>query len=176
MHESVMEYAASKLTAEMVTGKSVLEVGSYDVNGSVKPHIMSLMPTDFTGMDIRHGPNVDIVCNITNYDSKRKYDLVVCCEAFEHIVDWRGAVSVIKQITVTNGIILITTRSNGYPRHEYPGDFWRYSQDDMRCLFSDCEILDLTDDPQVPGVFVMVKKPEDFRENDLSGYDVEGVI
>jgi len=74
------------------------------------------------------------------------------------------------------GIILITTRSVGFPYHGYPYDFWRFEISDMKNIFSDCEILALGRDPSEPGVFIKVRKPEDFNELDLSDYALYSII
>ena len=175
MHESVMQYVESMLTKEIVLGARVLEIGAYNVNGSVRPYIQSLEPASYLGMDIQAGPSVDLVMDIKDlpesYDNR--FDIVVCAEVFEHIEDWKAAIKRIKEITKPSGYILITTRSIGFPLHEYPADHWRYNKQDMTFIFSDCDILDLRNDPQVPGVFVFAQIPQDFPAIvDLSTYAI----
>jgi len=48
----------------------------------------------------------------------------------------------------------------------------------MKHIFSDCEILSLEKDkyPGVPGVFIKVKKPIVFVENNLSDYKLYSII
>jgi hypothetical protein len=50
---------ASKITKDKVR---VLDVGSYDVNGSYR-HLFDKSKYHYTGLDMEEGPNVDIVLN-----------------------------------------------------------------------------------------------------------------
>ena len=56
---------------------------------------------------------------------------------------------------------MITTRSRGFPLHDYPGDFWRYEPDDMRARSADCDLVRMERDEADPGIFVVVRTPED---------------
>lgn len=47
---------------------------------------------------------------------------------------------------------------------------------DMEQIFSDSEIIKLEDDYESPGVFIKVRNPEQFSENDLSDYKVYNMI
>lgn len=61
----------------------------------------------------------------------------------------------------------MTTRSIGFPYHAYPHDFWRYEPDDIREIFSDCDIRKLEKESTGLGVYAKVQKPEMFVERDL---------
>jgi len=54
MQDKVKQWVRDNSTRE---GKT-LDVGSFDVNGSLKD-----LFDDYTGIDMREGPNVDIVAN-----------------------------------------------------------------------------------------------------------------
>ena len=67
---------------------SVLDVGSYDVNGTYKP-IFNNVKYNYTGLDMEAGPNVDIVLETPyNWESipNDSYDIVISGQAFEHIL------------------------------------------------------------------------------------------
>lgn len=176
MHESVMEFAKRCLTPELLGGCDVLEVGSLNVNGSVRDFAEPLAGMYF-GIDIVSGPGVDLVQDATAM-SGDGWGLVVCTEMLEHARDWRAAVSHLKQAVDEGSLILLTTRSIGFARHhEHPGDFWRFSVEQMRDIFSDFEILALEPDPGGsgggPGVFLFARKPKkNWVERDLSDIDV----
>lgn len=81
-----------------------------------------------------------------------------------------------KNICKATGIILIIVPSH-WSFHEYPNDFWRYGKEDIRNIFSDCDILVLDEDPQLPSlVYGKIRKPNGFAERDLSGYLLYSVI
>ena len=67
---------------------------------------------------------------------------------------------------------MITTRSRGFPLHDYPGDFWRYEPDDMRAISADCDLVRMERDEADPGIFVAVRTPEDpaWEPLDLTGW------
>jgi SAM-dependent methyltransferase len=158
MHESVLAFGKAVLTPELVTGKRVLEVGALNVNGSLRAHIEALKPAFYHGIDIQAGPGVDEVVDICDVAIPDQFDLVVSTEMLEHAPDWRAAVHHMKAALKPGGRLLLTTRSAGFPLHEYPGDHWRFSVENMRAIFADCAIERLEMDPQAPGVFVMVRQ------------------
>ena len=171
-------FGAINLNEEEIEGKNILEVGSYDINGGLRPIVESWKPAKYVGVDIEKGPGVDVVCNaeeLLDKFEKNSFDIVISTELLEHVKDWRKAISNIKNICKPNGIILITTRSYGFGYHAYPYDFWRYELEDMEKIFSDCEILVLEKDP-AKGVFIKVKKPNNFIENDLSNYELYSIV
>ena len=172
-------FGAKNFTREEVEGKKILEVGSYDVNGTIRPVIELLNPLEYVGIDIEKGPGVDIVCkaeDIIKEFGKESFDIVISTELLEHIINWRKVISNFKNICKSDGIILITTRSYGCHYHGYPHDFWRYEIQDMNNIFSDCIIEKIEPDNYDPGVFIKVRKPKKFIENDLSDYKLYSMI
>jgi len=168
MHASCILFAERVIKKEEVFGKSVLEVGSLNVNGSIKDSILMFKPQVYTGIDMRDGLNVDLVCNSSDLIKtfgEESFDVVLCFNTLEHIEDWKTAIHNIKGVCKKDGIILITTVSKGFQKHDYPNDYWRYELDDMKAIFSDCEIRQ-EKDPEIPGVFLKARKIG--IENDLS--------
>lgn len=176
---SCIIFGATNLTKEEVKGKRIIEVGSYDVNGSLRPVIESWNPAKYVGVDIEKGPGVDIVCSAEDMIEKfgkESFDIVISTELLEHVKDWTKIISNIKNTCKPNGGILITTRSYGSSYHAYPYDFWRYEVEDMENIFSDCIIEKLEKDRLSPGVFMKAKKPNGFVEKDLSNYELYSII
>ena len=156
-----------------------MEVGSRNVNGSLRPIIERSSPADYIGVDIENGPGVDMICDadkLVDVFGSNKFDLVVSMEMLEHVKDWQKVISNIKKACNPGGVILITTRSYGFHYHAYPYDFWRYEMNDMKEIFNDCEILALESDGSLPGVFIKAKKPSDFQENNLLNYGLYSMI
>lgn len=175
-----IEFGVKNLTIEEVKGKKIVEVGSYDVNGSLRPIIESWgEPAQYIGVDIMEGSGVDMICDaedILDRFGRESFDVVISTELLEHVRDWRKVFSNLKQICKKEGVILITTRSYGFGYHGHPYDFWRYEPEDMEQIFSDCRILSLQKDSRDPGVYIKVQKPADFDENKLSDIKLYSII
>jgi SAM-dependent methyltransferase len=176
---SCVVFGAKHLSREEVFGKRVAEVGSYDVNGTLRPIVEAWEPAEYIGVDLEKGPGVDLTCNAENLlenFEKESFDIVISTELIEHVRDWRKVISNLKNICKPDGIILITTRSYGFGYHAYPYDFWRYELEDIQNIFSDCEILSLEKDYQAPGVFIKAKKTKTFHEKNLSSYSLYSIV
>lgn len=179
MNVSCIIFVASNLKSEDIKDKRVIELGSQDINGSTRRLINSFSPLKCIGVDIEKGPNVDVVCSaeeIFTYFKKESFNVVLSTEMLEHVQDWKKVISNIKNLCKPGGTIIITTRSYGFRYHPTPTDFWRFEIEDMENIFSDCEIINLENDYESPGVFVHIKKPVEFIENDLSDYKVYSMV
>lgn len=176
MNAAVEAFVKSSLPADRVAGMDVLEAGSMDVNGSVRPILMAHRPKSYVGTDLRAGPGVDVVCpvgELVEFFGRSSFDVVVSTEMLEHVEDWRGAVSNMKRVLRPGGFLALTTRSPGFKYHPYPKDCWRFTRHDIRCMFSDMDIEAIEGDPLAPGIFVLARMPDEFEEMCLSGIDVQ---
>lgn len=177
-HRSVLAFVMTHISAADVAGKKVLEVGSLDVNGSPRWLIELLAPASYIGVDMRPGPKVDQICAASALIATfgvESFDVVVSTEMLEHAEDWRGAVSNMKRVLVPGGLLLVTTRSPGFPQHDYPGDYWRFTRQDALEIFSDMEEIEVVEDPMAPGILVRARRPTVFVETDLTAKNVPGV-
>jgi len=179
-HKPCIDFGNNNLHESDVKGKRVIEVGSRDVNGSLRNVILPKGPAEYIGVDIEDGPGVDRICNVfdlTKEFGPESFDVVISTEMIEHVQDWRGAISQVKSILRPNGAVLILTRSKGFPYHGYPDDFWRFELDDMREVFGDLEIEALESDiPSAPGVFVKARKKDGFKEKDLKSVALFSIV
>ncbi len=175
MHGSVYGFLEAHASTGDVAGKRVLEVGALDVNGSPRRVLEPLGPAEYVGVDMREGPKVDRVCQaseIVDLYGPESFDVIVSTEMLEHAVDWWGAVSNMKRALRPGGLLLLTTRSPGFPLHDHPGDHWRFTVQDAREIFADMDELVVLEDPAAPGVFVRARKPAAFTELDLTAKNV----
>jgi len=159
---SVTGFAEQALARADVEGKAVLEVGSRDVNGSVRPYVESLSPKSYVGVDIEAGPRVDEVVDSARLIERfgpESFDVVITTEMLEHVRDWRAVMANLKGVLRPGGLLLMTTRSIGFRYHAYPHDYWRYEAADMRTILSDLDMVILRSDPAEPGIFVLARKP-----------------
>jgi SAM-dependent methyltransferase len=177
-HAQCILFAALNIARKEIYGKKVTEVGSMDVNGSLRPLLESFKPKQYLGIDVIEGRGVDVVCNaedlMRNFQ-KQSFDVLISTEMLEHVRNWKLVISNFKNVVKSGGKIVITTRSYGFPYHGYPYDFWRYELEDIKKIFSDCVIERLERDPE-KGVFAKIVKPENFIENDLSDYELYSMI
>jgi len=176
---SCIDFGKAYIKKEDVEGKAVIEIGAYDVNGSLRPVVEALAPSSYVGIDIEAGPGVDQICaveDITKVFGCDRFDVVICTEVLEHVKNWQNVIHNIKNVTKPGGILLITTRSKGFAYHGFPADFWRYEKSDMEFIFSDFDIEALENDPLYPGVLLKARKPLGFVENKLEGYKLYSII
>ena len=174
-----LETVKTALRPVDVRGKRVLEVGSLDVNGSVRGDIVALGPTDYVGIDIRPGPGVDVICDagdLVERFGENAFDVVISTELLEHARDWRRIVSNIKRVTKPNGVMIVSTRSYGVDFHRQPFDYWRYQQKDFEAIFADVAVEDLQLDPTDPGLLIKARKPAPFVERDLSDLALYSIL
>ncbi|MGI9075425.1 MAG: methyltransferase domain-containing protein [Bryobacteraceae bacterium] len=166
------------MSAADAQGKAVLEVGARNVNGSLRSFIEGLSPSLYIGVDVEPGIGVDEVCRaeeVLGRFGHAAFDLLISTELLEHVHDWRTVITGFKSVLRANGVLLITTRSHGFPYHGYPHDYWRYELPDMEEIFADFAIEALEPDPSMPGVFVRARKPAGFSARDLSGIHLQPV-
>jgi len=178
-NRTCIEFAQRVINREDIQGKSVLEVGSLDINGSLRPIVEIYHPYSYIGIDIINGHGVDVICDsnqICAYFGQETFDCIIATELIEHVRDWKDTISNFKNALKSNGIILITTRSKGFHFHGYPYDYWRYEVKDMRAIFSDFHILALETDKLSPGVLLKARKPVEFVEFNTNDYQLYSII
>ena len=172
-------WVARNVSRDEIVGKRIVEVGSYDVNGSLRDVLGLLQPAEYMGVDIVEGPGVDKICraeNLVETFGEQSFDVVVTSSSMEHIEDWRTALSNMKRVCKNGGMLLFIAPSD-WPFHEYPGDFWRYGPEDIREIFSDFDVLLLEEDKDIPSlVYAKLEKPESFSEADIANYKLFSVV
>ncbi len=112
----------------------VLDVGSYDVNGTYRDIFSPKY--DYVGLDMCAGPNVDIVPkNIYDWNeiNDNEFDLVISGQAFEHIEYPWLTIKEIARVMKPSGFCIITA-PNATPEHRYPTDCYRYFSDGLTAL------------------------------------------
>ncbi|MDA7696441.1 class I SAM-dependent methyltransferase [Porticoccaceae bacterium] len=94
---------------------SILEVGSYDVNGTVRNILKS---DNYVGIDLAEGPGVDKVVGGQDCDFDSEiFDLCIASEVFEHNPYWKETFENMYRMTKNHGFVLITCGSTGRPEH-----------------------------------------------------------
>lgn len=152
-------------------GDRVLEVGSLDVNGSIRDNFPG---GEYIGIDIREGTGVDMVLDAVDLPSAfppEHFQIVLCCETLEHVERWRESIEGMWHVLKPHGFLTITTPTQEKGRHNYPSDYWRWTLEDYAHIFADQKIhrRQLTYER---GIGVVVEKLTDTLYLDIEPYEV----
>jgi SAM-dependent methyltransferase len=129
MHKSAYEIGAKFLERYWTQGmKSILDIGAYDVNGSLKDFKRD--DCEWVGVDLEPGKGVDIVIERANRlpFEDNVFDLVVATSIFEHDPTFWLTFSEMLRVVKPNGFIYVCAPSNGWV-HRYPMDVYRFYPD-----------------------------------------------
>lgn len=100
---------------EYFTDTKVLEVGSLDINGSIRQFFNA---QEYIGLDVGAGPGVDIVCEGQNFDYPDDYfDVTVSSECFEHNPFWLETFLNMIRMTKSGGLVAFSCASEGRKEH-----------------------------------------------------------
>jgi SAM-dependent methyltransferase len=179
LRSGIIEFFIANTEPSDFNNKRILEVGSKDVNGSVRPYILRIsQPESYTGVDIEAGKGVDIILDaerLVDHFGVNVFDVVICCEMVEHVKNWQLIFENLKRVLKPTGLMLLTTVMPGFPFHEFPSDYWRYERSDMNMIFSDFRVLTIETDSQVHGIYVKALKPEIWQPNKLEGIQLHSM-
>jgi len=112
----------------------VLDVGSYDVNGTLKPLFSHCK---YTGCDIGAGPNVDVVQTLPHVlpFTDESFDVVISANCLEHCKRPWELILEMDRVLKPSGIIAVSLPWVGIGYHPYPIDCYRITPDAMSELF-----------------------------------------
>ncbi len=93
----------------------VLEVGSLDINGSVRELFTDCR---YTGVDLQLGPGVDLACQGQLLEfATGHFDTAISAECLEHNPFWRETVANMLRMTRPGGLLLISCATTGRLEH-----------------------------------------------------------
>lgn len=96
-------------------GTRVLEIGSRNVNGSVRDEFVD---SDYTGVDVEKGPGVDVVCFGHEYQVEpESFDVVCSNETFEHDPHAAQTVAHMLSLLRPGGLFFMTCAGEGRKEH-----------------------------------------------------------
>ncbi len=107
----------------------VLEVGSYQVAGQEDLiDLRGLFPgREYTGVDFRPGPGVDLVANVENLPlPTASVGTVLAFSVFEHVKRFWHGFEEVRRVLRPDGVFLVCTPFY-FHVHSYPHDYWRFT-------------------------------------------------
>jgi len=114
----------------------VLDVGSYDVNGSYRK-LFQNPGWDYVGVDVSEGPNVDRAADAEKLPfADGEFDCVISGQMLEHVFRPWVIVPEMARVLAKNGTMCIIVPFRIF-EHRYPVDCWRFLPDGLRYLMQD---------------------------------------
>jgi SAM-dependent methyltransferase len=121
----------------------VLEVGSKNVGpGTIRDQFIGKDVSEYVGIDISEGDGVDLVLDghdIQKEFPKSSFDMVICCETFEHDSAFWLTLENMKYVLKPGGWLIITAPGPHCPKHDWPHDYWRFMGDSFALFFDGFE-------------------------------------
>jgi len=109
---------AKAVFPEYFRNKRVLEIGSWDTNGTIRKLFEG---GTYVGVDVSPGPGVDTVCLGNELDEPTEsFDVVISCECFEHNPYWLETFTNMIRMLKKDGLCLITCATTGRIEHGTP--------------------------------------------------------
>lgn len=167
MHPAATIYIRDSLQRFSIEPESILEFGSYNVNGTVRDRF----PKDiaYTGVDRREGPCVDVVCDAVDYDGEERFELVVSAEMLEHAENPVGVIRAAWRSLAPGGYLILTAAGPERTPHNNNGDhfvpegehYGNIDPEELRgwLVRQGFEILNVTHAPEAGDVYATAKKP-----------------
>jgi len=155
MTPAVRRFVETIVREQNLRATKTLDIGSYNVNGCVRD-----LFSDYLGYDMQPGPNVDVVGSAHDIPrADNTFDTVLCLEMLEHDSAFWESIPEMKRVLKPGGTLIITTRGIGFPHHDYPQDFWRFTEASLKLLlFENMTNIIVFEDGVDQGVFGTARK------------------
>jgi SAM-dependent methyltransferase len=133
MHDTALRTGEAFFKCYGFPSCRVLDVGSLDVNGTLKPFLPE--GSKYIGVDLSYGPNVDkVLDNPGEFPfPSEAFDLVVSTSCLEHDPMFWITFAEMARVVNLSGFVYVSVPSNG-PYHGHPGDCWRFYPDSTAAL------------------------------------------
>lgn len=113
MHNEAFAFVKQFATNDAI---SVIEIGSRNINGSVR---MLFPNATWTGLDLYEGPAVDWVGNALDYHPHDAVDVCICCEVLEHSDEWYELITNAACWLKPLGRLIVTCAGPGRAAHSH---------------------------------------------------------
>ncbi len=131
------QYAELKKFSRNIRDKTILELGSgKKVSGkhkySAKKYFHDSNRFVMTDINKEFGHKI---FDITKDSEKNKYDIILCLNVLEHLMDYEKAVENLRSSLKKGGEVFVAVPFL-YPLHDEPCDFLRYTEHALKKMFS----------------------------------------
>jgi SAM-dependent methyltransferase len=166
MHVTAMNYCQEALTRiGGVHGLDVLEIGSHNVNGSVRE--LCAEARCYTGIDPWQGPGVDLVIEAANFNGNGQYDVVFSTEVMEHAPRPEEIVECAWRSLRPGGYLVVTAAGDQRPVHSCDGSkklkqgehYQNITTEEMASFLQGWNVMDLSYLPGACDVRAIAQKP-----------------
>lgn len=96
--------------------ENILEVGSFDINGSVR-NICASTSKEYIGVDWRAGPKVDVVCLAHDMVFDSKFKAVLSASMLEHDPHYEKSLPTMCGLVRSDGMLALSWGSARNPMH-----------------------------------------------------------
>lgn len=116
MHAEVMAWLMKVWNTHpaLFRGQRVLECGSHAASGTARALFVDC---DYTGLDVRPGPGVDVVCGAHEYQDAGGFDVILSTQMLEHDPHWRDSLANMVSLLAPGGALLLSWAGPGWPAH-----------------------------------------------------------
>lgn len=170
-HKEQREYCKriKELHPSKFNSVNVLDCGSLDINGNNRYLFDN---SNYLGIDVGKGKNVDVVTPIHKFKSSAKFDFIISTECFEHDKHYKESLLNIVDLLASGGMFLFTCATTGRAEHgttatspedaPFTTDYYKnLTEQDIR------EVLD------IDGIFTEYSFEIDNNHKDLNFYGIK---
>jgi hypothetical protein len=113
VHDAAFAFV-EQAVAERGPFASVIEIGSRDINGSIRGLFGD---ASYVGLDLFEGPLVDWVGDAEQYEPEAPVDCVIACEVYEHTPRWSKLTEAAASWLAPGGTLIVTCAGPGRSPH-----------------------------------------------------------
>jgi len=160
MNQHRFNFIKQKISEDL-SDKTVLEVGSRNVKGSIRGYFETLNPKEYIGIDIVAGEGVDQILDIhdlANHFGENVFDIIICSDTLEHIENFESASFNMHSVLKIGGKLIVSVPLMEALYHGFPHDYWRYTLNDLKHIFNVMKVLEADD---TEGACIILEKQSD---------------
>lgn len=169
MHQAAYSYVESVVPQLPVAGARVLEIGSFNVNGSVRPLFSA--GAAYVGIDRQPGYGVDVAADARAYDGGETFDIAITTEALEHDAEPEHIITCAWRALRPGGWIVITCAGEGRTPHGCDGGplppweaYQNVTRAHMERLLDDWQAVAITENRPCGDIYAVAQKPYGYAE------------